>query len=78
MTCKLHLCNLSNNLIQLCSVNSDQEWQLFMRQFADSIRHIVHDVDKVISNNGHIEDELESLRSKVDELTEEVNLSFSR
>lgn len=78
MTCKLHLCNLSNNLIQLCSVNSDQEWQLFMRQFADSIRHIVHDVDKVISNNRHIENELESLRSKVDELTEEVNLSFSQ
>lgn len=62
-------------------MNSDEEWQPFMRQFADSIRHIVHDVDKVISRNGQntaIEDELESLRSKVDELTEEVNISCSQ
>ena len=61
---------------EFCRTTSDGQWQPFMRQFANSIRHIVHDIDKSISIDGDhpiVEDELESLRSKVDELTEEVS-----
>ncbi|KAJ3532310.1 hypothetical protein NM688_g7443 [Phlebia brevispora] len=49
-------------------------WHPFVKQFTESIQHIVHDADKVIASGGPqslIEDELDSLRSKIDQLTEE-------
>jgi diaphanous 1 len=73
------LCGLIATLMCSCS---DDSWHLFMMRFANSVQHItgqelevraVSDSDSM----GIVEHEMEALRTKVDELSDEVSDSIS-
>lgn len=57
-------------------VVSDESWRVFLKRFATSVEHITgQEIEvKEARENGsvEIEQELEMLRAKVDELTDEV------
>lgn len=58
--------------------SSDDSWRLFMKRFGASVEHIVHDPLPALSEHEGDEDlqeELEHLRTKVQELSEEVGQS---
>lgn len=63
----------------LSSLYSDDGWQLFIKQFASSVKGITGqelDVKLAIDgadSNAIVEEELEVLRAKVDELSDEVS-----
>ena len=55
--------------------SSDDSWRLFMKRFGASVEHIVHDPLPALSEHEGgeaLQEELESLRTKVQELSEEV------
>lgn len=57
------------------AIVSDEGWQEFMKQFTQSIRDVVRGLDGTPTTGVHdtvIKEELDSLRTKVDDLTEEV------
>jgi diaphanous 1 len=65
----------------MCS-RSDNSWHLFMIRFANSVQHITgQELEvRVISDSDQmtvVEQEMEALRTKVDELSDEVSDSIS-
>ena len=55
--------------------SSDDSWRLFMERFGASVEHIVHDPLPALSEHEGdeaLQEELEHLRTKVRELSEEV------
>lgn len=57
---------------------SDDSWHIFMKRFAASVQHITGqelDVKAVSDSDSIVELELEALRSKVEELSDEVSIS---
>jgi hypothetical protein len=56
---------------------SDDGWRQFVKQFAESIRHITgQNLEATLGSDDRealLQEELESLRCKVDELSEEVS-----
>ena len=61
----------------MLSIHSDDGWQQFIKQFAESIRHITgQNLEATLASEDResiLREELEALRSKVDELSEEVS-----
>lgn len=71
---------IHSSVVQTC-INklldrSDDGWQQFVKQFADSVRHITgQNLEATLASDDRetiLREELESLRTKVDELTDEV------
>lgn len=56
---------------------SDDGWRQFIKRFADSVRHITsQNLEASLASEDResvLREEMETLRSKVDELTEEVS-----
>ena len=56
---------------------SDGSWRRFVKQFAESVRHITgQNLEASLASDDHeniLREELESLRHKIDELTGEVS-----
>lgn len=79
MTCKLGtLLNYSHNSD---SSSSDDSWHLFMKRFAKSVQHITgQELDVKAASDGDsahlVELEIEALRAKVNELSDEVSAMF--
>jgi len=66
---------LSDNLF---SVISDDSWHVFITRFAASVQHITGqelEVKAASDSDSIIEQELEALRTKVEELSDEVRVS---
>ena len=74
--------HLSIHFPALCSLcSSDESWRVFLKRFATSVQHITGQEIEVKSpgesdSRDIIEQELEALRLRVDELSDEVH-SFS-
>jgi len=57
--------------------HSDDSWHLFLKRFAASVQHITGqelDVQAVKDPSGFAEREIEELRNKVEELSDEVKI----
>lgn len=56
--------------------SSDDNWRVFMKRFASSVQHITGQTVDVVVGGGSprevVEEELEVLRAKVEELSDEV------
>jgi hypothetical protein len=64
---------------QFIVVLSDDSWHVFITRFAASVQHITGqelEVKAVSDSDTVIEQELEALRSKVEELNDEVFMSL--
>lgn len=61
---------------------SDDSWHTFMKRFAGSVQHITGQELEVLTGRDSdsltiVEEELEDLRAKVDELSDEVRRAFT-
>lgn len=69
---------LHYGLIAPLTYRSDDSWHLFMMRFVDSVQHITgQELEvKAASDSGSmvvVEQEMETLRAKVEELSDEVS-----